>query len=96
MTGEILSAIAVWTFFAITLAYTTYLRMEKQRMMEAEVEGIKVTVDDGKVQRVFAPWGDVVYKRSDSREERPSLPGERWHKRTVTVHTLTWESISYE
>jgi hypothetical protein len=38
----------------------------------------------------------VVYKRSETREERPSVPGERWHKRIVTLHTLTWESISYE
>lgn len=96
VTGEILAALIVWSVLVVALAVSMYLRFGKRDNMVSEPEGIKVTVDDGKVQRLFAPWGDVVYKRSETREERPSVPGERWHKRIVTLHTLTWESISYE
>lgn len=95
MPWEPLLALAAWVVFAIFLTFSIYLRLEKKDVCDDESD-IKVTYEDGQGCRVFKPWGDVTYKRDQHRLESPGLPGEKWHKRTVTVHTLTWETVNYE
>lgn len=61
------------------------------------IETLKVTVDDGQAQRVFAPSGDSVkYTRNNTVEAVPNRPGGRWATRVITKHLLEWETVTYE
>lgn len=59
----------------------------------------KVVLDDGVSTRVFAASGDTVsYKRNTSELSVPPKRTAtlRWPKKTVTTHTLSWETVTYE
>lgn len=92
-------AASMWLLLAVLIFVGFYPWEGKKKVFresDCEPKYPKVTFDDGETQRIFVPWGDMNYKRDTFIHEEPALPGERWRKRTRTVHTLTWETVSYE
>lgn len=59
---------------------------------------MKVIMDDGSgMDRVFVAAGETVrYKRDTFEDMRPRSVGQRWGVKRTTVHTLTWETVTYE
>ena len=60
---------------------------------------VKVTMEgcDGATKVFIASDDAVLYRRDEVTESRPAGRWyEPWHKKIVTTHTLTWETVSYE